>query len=73
MTDTATPGDGTSHDDGPGEVPADEVHEPIPDESTLLGKVGVEEEVLAELARAEAKLSDPSAPDDDPDAAGAQV
>jgi hypothetical protein len=38
----------------------------------LLGKIGVEEEVLAELARAEAKLSDPSAPDD-PDAAGAQV
>jgi hypothetical protein len=47
-------------------------HERIPDDSTLLGKVGVEEEVLAELARAEAKMSDPSAPDD-PDAEGAQV
>jgi hypothetical protein len=44
----------------------------IPDESTLLGAVGVEAEVLAELARAEAKMNDPSAPDD-PDAAGAQV
>jgi hypothetical protein len=43
-----------------------------PDESTLLGESGVEEEVLAELARAEARLSDPSAADD-PDATGAQV
>ncbi len=62
--------------DVPGHEPADEpaqsVHEPLPDESGLLGKVGVEDEVLAELARAEAKMSDPSAPDD-PDAAGAQV
>jgi hypothetical protein len=63
----------TDLDDGPDGPAADEVDEPIPDESTLLGKVGVEEEVLAELARAEAKLNDPSAPDDDPDAAGAQV
>jgi hypothetical protein len=72
MSDTAAPGEATGPDDSPGDVPDDEVHEPIPDESTLLGKVGVEEEVLAELARAEAKMSDPSAPDD-PDAAGAQV
>jgi len=43
-----------------------------PDESTLLGKAGVEEEVLAELARAEAKLAEPGDADD-PDAEGAQV
>ena len=36
-----------------------------PDESTLLGKSGVEEEVLAELARAEAELEKPSADDED--------
>jgi hypothetical protein len=71
MSDT-TPGDETDLGDGSEGTAADEVDEPIPDESTLLGKVGVEEEVLAELARAEAKMSDPSAPDD-PDAAGAQV
>jgi hypothetical protein len=44
----------------------------IPDESGLMGRSGVEEEVLAELARAEARMSDGSAPDD-PDARGAQV
>ena len=44
----------------------------IPDESTLMGRSGVEEEVLAELARAEATMSDSSAPDD-ADARGAQV
>ena len=54
------------------EPPAEEEHEPIPDESTLLGRVGVEAEVLAELARAEGKLSDPTATED-PDAAGAEV
>jgi hypothetical protein len=72
MSDTATPGDDTGLDVSDQQVPADDVHESIPDESRLLGRVGIEEEVLAELARAEAKLSDPSAPDD-PDAAGAQV
>jgi hypothetical protein len=44
----------------------------IPDESSLMGRSGVEEEVLAELARAEATMSDGSAPDD-ADARGAQV
>ena len=44
-----------------------------PDESTLLGATGVEAEVLAELARAEAELSDPNAPDEPPDETGAQV
>ena len=53
-------------DDGP-------VEDEPPDESVLLGATGVEEEVLAELARAEAELQDPDAPDDDPAAKGAQV
>jgi hypothetical protein len=52
-------------------VDASEDSHPIPDESTLLGKSGVQEEVLAELARAEAEMSRPSG--DDSDATGAQV
>ena len=44
-----------------------------PDESTLLGATGVEDEVLAELARVEAELSDPNAPDEPADEKGAQV
>jgi hypothetical protein len=71
MSET-TPGIETDVDDGAEGTAAGEVDAPIPDESTLLGRVGVEEEVLAELARAEAKMSDPAAPDD-PDAAAAQV
>ena len=71
MSET-TPGNETDLDEGSEGTATGEVDEPIPDESTLLGRVGVEDEVLAELARAEAKLSDPTAPDD-PDAAGAQV
>jgi hypothetical protein len=59
-------------DDDTDSAPAESVDAAIPDESVLMGKVGVEAEVLAELARAEARLADPSAPDD-PDAAGAQV
>jgi hypothetical protein len=54
------------------EASHDDLHEAVDDESGLMGRVGVEEEVLAELARAEAKMNDPSA-GDDPDAAGAQV
>jgi len=50
---------------------ASEDSHPVPDESTLLGKSGVQEEVLAELARAEAEMSKPSG--DDSDATGAQV
>ena len=42
-----------------------------PDESTLLGAAGVEEEVLAEAARAEAELNDPAAPP--VDLSGAEV
>jgi hypothetical protein len=41
-----------------------EAAEPPPDDSFLVGVPGVEEEVLAELARAEASLHDPDAPDD---------
>ncbi|MFN2581814.1 MAG: hypothetical protein ABR498_03625 [Candidatus Dormibacteria bacterium] len=43
-----------------------------PDESTLMGKAGVEEEVLAELARAEGELNDASA-EGESDSRGAQV
>jgi hypothetical protein len=51
---------------------SDDKDDTPPDESTLMGSTGVEAEVLAELARAEGEMSDPSAPDD-PDAAGVQV
>lgn len=54
------------------EQPGGEEESRIPDESTLMGRNGVEVEVLAELARAEGIISDPSAPDD-PNARGAQV
>jgi hypothetical protein len=66
---TGEPGTGTDTDDASNA----HLHEPMPDESVLMGKVGVEAEVLAELARAEAKISDPLATDDDPDAEGAQL
>ncbi len=52
---------------------APEEDDRIPDESTLMGKGGVEAEVLAELARAEGKMNDPAETEDDPDARGAQV
>lgn len=44
-----------------------------PDGSTLLGATGVEQEVLAELARAEGELNDPDAPDEGPDEEGSEV
>lgn len=77
MSDAAAPPGEPDFGDGSDEVSDPKVSDPeasdaIPDESRLMGKVGVEAEVLAELARAEAKMSDPLAPDD-PDAAGAQV
>ena len=53
--------------------PEDELEEnEPPDESTLLGATGVEEEVLAELARAEAELSE-GRDETDEEARGAQV
>jgi hypothetical protein len=39
------------------------------DDSYLLGATGVEEQVLAELARAEASINDPEEHDDDSDGA----
>ena len=57
--DDADPGDASEQPD-----------QTIPDESTLLGKAGVQEEVLAELARAEAEMSNAS---DESDSSGAQV
>ena len=65
MPGTAPQPKRTNSDDQP------EDDEP-PDESTLLGKAGVEEEVLAELARAEAEMQG-KAPADESDDRGAQV
>ncbi len=48
--------------------PSDEDSHPA-DDSYLLGASGVEEQVLAELARAEASINDPKAHDDDSDGA----
>jgi hypothetical protein len=42
---------------------------PPADDSYLLGATGVEEQVLAELARAEATINDPEEHDDDSDGA----
>jgi hypothetical protein len=42
---------------------------PPADDSYLLGATGVEEQVLAELARAEAGINDPEGHDDDSDGA----
>jgi hypothetical protein len=72
MTDQLSREDESNPDIAAPEQPAGEEAGRIPDESTLMGRNGVEEEVLAELARAEGMMSDPSTPDD-PDARGAQV
>ena len=72
MSDPTGSPDNPGPADGSDDAAETEEHQPIPDESTLMGVSGVEAEVLAELARAEGKMSDPSAPDD-PDAEGAQV
>jgi hypothetical protein len=71
MSDQAatTPTDGDDPAEGSG---PDDIHDPVDDESGLMGRLGVEDEVLAELARAEAQLHDPDAIDN-PDVAGAQV
>jgi hypothetical protein len=47
----------------------EESSDPPPDESVLLGSTGVEEQVLAELARAEAELNDPQEHADENDGA----
>lgn len=58
--------------DAPDEDESDLEDEP-PDESSLMGKSGVEEEVLAELARVEAELAEPNAPDEPPGEEGAEI
>jgi hypothetical protein len=71
VSDPTTPAE--ADPDAGGDDAADaEERDVIPDESTLLGASGVETEVLAELARAEGQMNDPSVPDD-PDGDGAQV
>jgi hypothetical protein len=72
MTDQSSRDNQSNRDLAGDEQPVEQEDRRIPDESTLMGRNGVEEEVLAELARAEGMMSDPSAADD-PDARGAQV
>jgi hypothetical protein len=48
---------------------ADDDESPPVDDSFLLGSTGVEEQVLAELARAEASLQDPEESTDESDGA----
>jgi hypothetical protein len=59
--------DGVDEDDD-----APVIESGIPDESTLLGASGIEQEVLAEAARAEGELADPSHDDGEEDD-GSQV
>jgi hypothetical protein len=68
-----TPTDAATTDTPEGRDRDDVAEDEPPDESVLLGATGVEEEVLAELARAEGELSDPNAPDDHADDEGAEV
>ncbi len=49
------------------ETDADSGTDPIPDESTLVGRMGVEGQVLAELARAEGQMSDGGEMDEEDD------
>ncbi len=54
----------------PADAPdTEEEHSPPADDSYLLGAEGVEEQVLADLARAEAALNDPDGPADESDGA----
>ena len=59
MTDQPTGGNQTNRDLAADEQPAEEEERRIPDESALMGRNGVEEEILAELARAQGILSGP--------------
>lgn len=58
-------------DENPPADASDTEDEPSPpaDESYLLGAAGVEEQVLADLARTEAELNDPDEPADESDGA----
>jgi hypothetical protein len=60
-----SPGSPATPDD-PATAPSDSSDEASPptDDSYLLGATGVEEQVLAELARAEASINDPEESDD---------
>jgi hypothetical protein len=55
----------------PAPAPPDSADQESPpaDDSYLLGATGVEEQVLAELARAEASINDPEEDSDDSDGA----
>jgi hypothetical protein len=61
-----TPGSSEPQSD-PATAPSEseEGESPPTDDSYLLGATGVEEQILAELARAEASINDPEEPDDD--------
>lgn len=69
MADEHTEGSETPSDPSTDASDAGDDELPPPDDSFLLGVPGVEEEVLAELARAEASLHDPEEPSDDTDGA----
>ncbi len=69
MSQTPLDDPAAEHPDG---APTTDDEDRPPDESTLLGATGVQEEVLAELARAEGEMSTPST-EDDSDDTGAQV
>jgi hypothetical protein len=62
---------GTSDSPSDPSAPPDSADQESPpaDDSYLLGATGVEEQVLAELARAEASINDPEEHDDDSDGA----
>lgn len=65
--------DPTAHDRDADTVPEEPTEDEPPDESELMGKSGVEQEVLAELARVESELADPNAPAEPEGEEGAQV
>jgi hypothetical protein len=69
MADEQTDGSETPGDPSTAASDADDDESPPADDSFLLGVPGVEAEVLAELARAEASLRDPEEPSDDSDGA----
>jgi hypothetical protein len=63
------PGSSASPSDPADSSDSSDEESPPADDSYLLGATGVEEQVLAELARAEASISDPEEHDDDSDGA----
>ncbi len=63
------PGSPASPSDPADSSDSSDEESPPADDSYLLGATGVEEQVLAELARAEASINDPEEHDDDSDGA----